>query len=216
MPKLRIQDNAPRLYQAGGVSVPSVTEVLKVAEGNWMNAWLQKVGRREVDRVMNEAAVLGTRVHALAERVAVERNYEPEPEMAPFADAIREFLNIHTRRVIGTEISLASARLGFGGTCDLYAEMADGSLAVVDFKTSAGGLTRLNGLQLSGYALLLKESGRTVNRRVCVRVHKAPEKLGKWYARGYPNHREDTEAFLAARTLWWFLHGAKARSEKSA
>lgn len=186
-----------------------MTEIIKVTEGNWINSYIARVGRREADRVMREAAVLGTKVHALAERLAHAPTYEPDESLQGFAKAIREFLKIHVRQVIETELSLASGVMGYGGTCDLYCELQDGSLAVVDFKTSAGGLTRINGLQLSGYALLLRESGRTVNKRLCVRIHKDPEKIGQWHARNYANHIEDTETFLAAKTLWYFLHKNK-------
>lgn len=212
MVKLSHNPSGLRTYKCGtgSVAVPSVTEIIKVTEGNWINAYIARVGRREADRVLREAAVLGTKVHALAERLAHNPEYQPpEESMRGFAKAIREFLKVHVRRVVETELSLASDVLGYGGTCDLYCELQDGTLAVVDFKTSAGGLTRINGLQLSGYALLLRESGRTVNKRICVLLHKDPEKVGKWYARNYANHIEDTETFLAAKTLWYFLHKNK-------
>ena len=211
-----IKEAGPRLYKGRGFAVPSVTEVLRVTEGNWINSYIARVGRKEADRAMYEAKVLGTKVHALAERLAHDRGHEPEPGMEGFAAAIREFLAAHVREVLDTEISMVSRAMGFGGTADLYCRLMDNSLAVCDFKTSAGGLTRINGLQLSGYALLLKESGRTVNKRICVRLHKDPAKVGKWYARNYANHREDTNAFRAAVTLWWFLHGSKLKGQKSA
>lgn len=216
MVKLSQTGKGPRTYRAGSIPVPSVTEVLRITEGNWINSYIARVGRREADRVMNEAAILGTKVHALAEKLALDPNFKPPVEMKEFAIAIRGFLKVHVRRVIETEVSLASSTMRFGGTCDLYCELMDGSLAVVDFKTTSSGLTRIHGLQLSGYALLLKESGRTINKRICVRLHKDPEKVGQWYARAYANHREDTEAFLAAKTLWWFMHGSKLKGHKSA
>lgn len=218
MAKLYTVEYGPRLYEtrAGSekVMLPSCTEVLRVTEGNWMNAWLQKVGRREVDRVMGEAAALGTRIHAVAERLAWDRGAEVEPEMEPYASAIREFLDTHVRRVIGTEMSFASAEMRFGGTCDLVAELTDGSVGVIDWKSTSGGVTKIHKLQTAGYALLLREGGYEINKRVVVRLHKAEEKQGQWYARAALDHRGDVEAFMAAVALWHFLHSSKLKGTK--
>ena len=210
MPKLR-KANTPRLYSAGGVQYPSVTEILKVTDGIWMNQLLAQKGRKEADRILNEAATLGTKVHKLASDIALEQPISPSPEFNGFAGAISEFLHTRVKRVIYTELSLTNTDRGYGGTLDLYAEMLDGSYAVIDYKTNSGGLTRIHGLQLAGYALLVRDRGLTINKRIAVRLHKAPEKRGKWYARDYPEHRKDTEAFLAAKTLWYFLHSNRLK-----
>jgi predicted RecB family nuclease len=203
-----------RLYKGPeGTYVPSVTEVLSVVEDKvWMNAWLARAGRREVNRVTAEAAVLGTKIHEVAARLARNREARVDPDMRPYARAVREFLGTHVRRVIDTELSLCNERLGFGGTMDLYAELQDGSLAVVDYKSSAGGITRNHKLQTVAYAMLLKESGRPVHKRLVVRLHKADERRGEWYARAALSHREDIETFKACVVVWRFLHGSKLRA----
>lgn len=216
MPKLVHEtESGPRVYRAGALSVPSVTEILKVTEGNWINSYIARVGRAEADRALGEAALLGTRVHNLAATLALNPRAPVEPDLRSFAVAIRGFLRAHVKHVLEVELSLSSARLGFGGTLDLYCMLHDGSCAVVDFKTSSGGLTRIHGLQLAGYALLLKEANYAIDKRICVRLHKSPEKQGEWYARNYANHLEDVEAFRAAKTLWWFLHGQKLKKRNS-
>lgn len=186
--------------------MPSVTEVLSVAERRPFEAWRRRVGQREAHRVMEEAKVLGTKVHAIAQLLANDRTAPVEPEMQPYADAIKEFHALQVRRVLGTEMSFTSRALGFGGTLDLYCELNDGSRAVVDYKTTSG-LTREHGLQLAGYALLLKEAGYVVNRRVCVRLRK--DEPGRWYARIYRDHQEDVEAFMACVVLWTWMHRKK-------
>ncbi len=196
-----------------GAEVPSVTEVLRVLDGTWMNAWLQKVGRKEVDRLMREAAVLGSKIHKVAAAVALNRDVRVNAEMRPYARAVREFLDTHVRRVIATELSLCSERLGFGGTCDLYAELQDGSLAVVDYKSSAGGVTKIHKLQTAAYAMLLRESGREVNKRLVVRVHKAEDRVGEWYVRAALDHQQDIETFKACVTVWNYLHGSKLKGK---
>lgn len=211
MPILRpTNKRAVRTYTgAGGSEVPSVTEVLRVLDGTWMNAWIQKAGRKEVDRVMNEAAVLGTKIHKVASTVALDRNARVSAEMRPYARAVREFMDTHVRRVIFVERSMCSERLGFGGTCDLYAELQDGSLAVVDYKSSSGGVTKIHKLQTAAYAMLLQEAGWKVHKRLVVRLHKADDRVGEWYARAALDHRRDIETFKACVTVWNFLHGSK-------
>lgn len=186
--------------------MPSVTEVISVADRRPFDAWRRSVGRREADRIMNDAKVLGTKVHAVAQMLAKDPKAPVEPEMRPFGEAIREFHALHVRRVLGTEMSFTSKTQGFGGTCDLYCEMNDGSRAVVDYKTTAS-LTREHGLQLAGYALLLREHGHRVNKRIGVRLRK--DEPGRWYARGYEDHAEDVRAFRACVALWSWIYRKK-------
>ncbi len=193
----------------GGLAVPSVTEVLKVLEGDWMNAWLQRAGRREVERCMREAGALGTKIHTVAATLAEDRKARIHPDMRPYARAVGEFLDRHVRRVLHTELSMCSERLGFGGTMDLVCELEDGSLAVVDYKSSSGGVTKIHKLQTAAYAMLLKEHGIAVQKRLVVRIHKADDRRGEWYVRAALSHREDVETFKACVVIWNFLHGAK-------
>ncbi len=212
MPYLNpLGDGSLRLYKGvEGVAVPSVTTVLSVVEDKvWMNSWLAKAGRREVNRVTAEAAVLGTKIHEVAAAIARDRSAKVDPDMRPYARAVREFLDAHVRRVLGAEMRLVSERLGFGGTCDLYAELHDGSLAVVDYKSSSGGISRNHKLQTAAYAMLLKESGRPVHKRLVVRIHKADDRRGEWYVRAALDHKEDVETFKACLVVWRYLHGRK-------
>ena len=160
---------------------------------------------------MDEAKTLGTKVHQVAHDIAngsidAGNVQYIQPEFVPYARAIMEFIDTHVREIIATEWALYSRSLGFGGTLDMYCELNDGSRAVVDYKTTSG-LTREHGLQLAGYALLLKEHGYKVNRRVCVRLRK--DEPGRWYARVYRDHQEDVAAFLACVTLWTWMHRKK-------
>jgi hypothetical protein len=225
----------PRLYRGAGFAVPSVTEVLSVAERRPFEVWRRKVGRKEAHRVMDEAKSFGTKVHLLAVKIADGEDVTSVPLAVArllakaaseglvvttafrhiqrvfgailICKAIAEFFDTHVAKVLDTEMSLTSQKLGFGGTCDLYCELADGTRAVVDYKTTGSGLTREHGLQLAGYALLLKEHGYMVNRRICVRLRK--DEPGRWYARVYRDHSEDVAAFMACVTLWTWMHKRK-------
>lgn len=186
--------------------MPSVTEVLKVVEKRHLETWRARVGRKEADLVSQAATSLGTKVHTVAQAVAWDRDYKFSPVMEPFAGAIRDFLNAHVKEVIQTELSLVSQRERVGGTLDLYCRLHDDTLAVIDYKTSAQ-LTREHGLQLALYALLLRDNGYPVNKRICVRIRK--DKPGAFYARSYANHVEDVSGARACVELWHWMHSRK-------
>lgn len=199
----------PRLYSAGKGLFPSVTEVLKVVEKPHVDNWRRRVGQKEADRVMESAKVFGTRLHAAAQRVAWGEGVEED--MRPYADAVRSFLAGRVLEVLGTEVELVSPRLKFGGTLDLWCQLKDGSYAVVDYKTTSG-LTREHGLQTAAYALLCREHGMRVNKRLVVRIKK--EKPGAFYCRTFDDHAGDVEAFVSLLRFWWWRHRAAMEKRK--
>lgn len=187
--------------------MPSVTEVLSVADRRDFQSWRNRVGKQEAERVTETAKVLGTKVHTVAQDVAKAYSRQTQvyvlEEMQPYADAVRAFLEEYVDEVLGTELSFASDRMRFGGTLDLYCRLKDGSLAVCDYKTTAS-LTRDHGMQLCAYGLLLREHGYEVNKRFGVRLNK--KEPGKWSVRQFENHREDYEGWMGAVALWHWQH----------
>lgn len=201
--KIKPHKTGPRLYTNGRGSVPSVTEILKVAEKPYFERWRQKVGIDVAREKMESAATFGTRVHAVAELIAWERAQDIATEMQPYAEAVRGFLYEYVEKTLGTEIELLSDKYLFGGTLDLYCGLRDGSFAVVDYKTTSS-LTREHGLQTAAYALLCRENNMIVNRRLAVRIKKdAP---GEFWVREYRDHAEDVDAFLSLSRFWWWRH----------
>lgn len=199
-------DSGLRLYHGRGFCVPSVTEVLGILERRHLEAWRHRVGRQEADRQRTSAALIGTKVHGLAQTLTWDRTAPASKGMELYALAIRSFLAAHVQKPLKTELSLISERERVGGTLDLYCVLSDGTYAVIDYKTSAQ-LSREHGLQTALYALLLREHGYEVNRRIVVRIKKdAP---GQWYARSYADHTGDVKAARAAVELWHWLHGNK-------
>ena len=202
-----MREGGPRLYKGRGFAVPSVTEVLTVADRRPFDAWRRQVGAKVADKITADAKALGTEVHALANLLARDKTAPVKRELEPYADAIKEFHALHIRRALKTEATLVSKEDGFGGTLDLYCELVDGARAVVDYKVTSGNLTREHGLQTAAYAILLKRHGYAVNRRIVVRLRK--DVPGKWYARVYREHESDVEAFRACVTLWTWMHRNK-------
>lgn len=202
-----------RLYD--GV-LPSVTEILKILEKDYLNNWRNKVGAQEADRVLRNAAAFGTRIHTIAQQIALGQYKPGNSDVAPYAAAVREFLDTHVAQVLETEMTLVSPRLRYGGTLDLYCQLKDNSRAVVDWKTSRQ-LTREHNAQSAAYALLLREHGYQVNKRLIVRIKKNDP--GEYYVRTCKEHQADVELFLACKELWWCVNRrkmAKLDKKKSA
>ena len=198
----------PRLYKGARGPVPSVTEVLGVIPKPHFDFWREKNGSK---KKLEDAATLGTAIHAIAAGQCRGEGKVAPPELKPFRAAIRDFLFMHVGECIEVERALVSDHHGFGGTLDLYCRMNDGSYAVIDWKTTSS-LTREHGLQLAAYAVLCREHGLKVNRRIAVRIKK--DSPGRYYARTYADHRGDVEAFLALKTYWHWAN--KSKLEKAA
>lgn len=173
-----------------------------------MNHWRKKVGTEEADAVLARASVFGTRLHSIAQKIALGTYDDSDTEMEPYAAAVREFLENEVAEVLAVELEIISPRLRYGGTLDLYCRLRDGSLAIVDYKTSAQ-LSREHGLQLAGYAMLAREHDMKVNRRIAVRVKK--DKPGAYFCRTYKDHAADVKAYLSLLEFWWWRHGESVR-----
>lgn len=186
--------------------MPSVSEVLKIMEKSYLDAWKKKVGREEADKVLKNASVFGTRLHAAAQQVAWGEDETVEPEIKPYAAAVRDFLDKHVSEIIGTEVEMVSRRLGFGGTADLYCRMRDGAYALVDWKSTAQ-LTKTHGHQLAAYALLARDRGWRVNRRIGVRIWK--DQPGRYSVRPFKDHAGDVAVFLSLVDVWHALDRQK-------
>jgi predicted RecB family nuclease len=183
-----------------------VTEVISVIPKTHYAFWRRRVGEQEADAKTLQAQTFGTAIHTIAAHMARGKPFTYGVDYLAYMEAINDFMRLHVAEAIEVERELVSEKHRFGGTLDLYCRLTDGSYAVVDWKTTSS-LTREHGLQVAAYALLCREQGWTVNKRLVVRIKKdAP---GKWYARTYGDHRGDVEAFLALKTYWHWLNRSK-------
>lgn len=188
-----------------------------MADRRDFQAWRNRVGKQEAEKVTETAKVLGTKVHTVAQDVAKAYSRQTHvyvlEEMQPYADAVKEFLEEYVDEVLGTELSFASDRMRFGGTLDLYVRLKDNSLAVCDWKTTAS-LTRDHGMQLCAYGLLLREHGYEVNKRLGIRLNK--KEPGKWSVRQFEKHQQDYEGWMGAVALWHWQNANKLKKAEEA
>lgn len=156
----RIDGGEARLYETpDGSKYPSVTSVLSLHSGNWLEEWKARVGEAEVKAVSNRAAKRGTAVHQLCEDYLTLGQAKPSPfdlemykYLVPYLEKID---NIHA-----LETSLYSNYLQVAGTVDCIAEY-EGKLAIIDFKTSGRVKTRDDihsyFMQTAAYAVMFEE-----------------------------------------------------------
>lgn len=98
----------------------------------------------------DSAARRGTRVHRLAEQLAL--GWEPEipEELAGHVDAYRLFLDRYQPDPIASELVIANRRVRYCGTADLVAHLM-GQVWLLEIKTARSGIWRESALQACAY-----------------------------------------------------------------
>lgn len=186
-------------YTINGIDYPRVTSIINILAKPALARWMGRVGLEEADRIAKASRDLGTRVHAACEAVTTTGELPADRTLAPWAEAYRAWLNRHVHTVVSTERLIHSARYLYAGTADLVAVMDDGTLAVLDLKTSKS-LDCSYRLQLAAYQAALCEAGEPCLRRIV--LHLPASSPGVLRAVEYHDTAADFAAFLAALQLW--------------
>lgn len=168
----RVDSEGGRSYLTPtGQAYPSVTSVVGLHKAKEIQAWRNRVGNEEANRVSTKASKRGTSIHSLCENYLLGNEFEvplPDAEMfgsmKPLLDRID---NIHC-----LETQLFSHHLEVAGTVDCIAEY-DGKLHVIDFKTAGKPKQRdwIHDyfMQTSAYAVMFEEmTGIPVGRLLIV------------------------------------------------
>jgi hypothetical protein len=150
----RISLNGKRHYTCSqfpnvpeGMLLPSVTTVLSsmapVGKIMALMAWRKRVGTSEANRRTRLAADRGTWLHGVIEDLFngedIENHLENRPKWQPYFAAIEPFLSLIEKPLLA-ESAVAwwneEEKMGYSGTLDQLALMADGAIALCDWKTS--------------------------------------------------------------------------------
>lgn len=121
-----------------GTQVPSVTSVLGSQDHSHLDAWRDRIGHEEADKITRQAGIRGTAIHDLAEKyIRNDPDYEKGHMPINRFDfkMIKKFLDAHVDNIRGIEYPLYSYRLKTAGRTDLIAQW-NGTNAIIDFKTS--------------------------------------------------------------------------------
>ena len=114
---------------------PSITSILGQQPKPGIEAWKEKVGYQEANRIMKESSALGTMVHSLCEDYLYNEKLQCEDEEAISVFNRLRFLLGNIDNIYCIEAPLHSDILKVAGTADCIAEY-NGVLSVIDFKTS--------------------------------------------------------------------------------
>jgi hypothetical protein len=123
-----------------GDSVPSVTTILsQTGDKTGLQEWRARIGDSEANRIMREAADLGTLMHTHLEKYIMNEerpggNNPVRVTAKSMADAIIERGLVNVSEVWGIEKGLYFPEL-YAGTTDLVG-VYNGSPAIMDFKSS--------------------------------------------------------------------------------
>jgi len=139
-PKIeRIDTPNGRYYRTPDGDFSSVTTILNERlDHSALNAWKQRVGPEEANRVSRQASTRGTAVHHLAEQYLLNnKDYAKGsmPNNIYTFNSIRSILDNNIGTIYGIESLLYSRLLQAAGTADLLAQY-NGINSIIDFKTS--------------------------------------------------------------------------------
>ncbi len=135
VPHREVMDGRRVYVTPNGHTYPSITSILGAQPKPSLDAWRERVGDKEADRIMKESAKLGTDVHDLCERYLYNQNLLMVDDEARSVFNRLRFLLGNIDNIVGLEIPLYSDILKIAGTADCIAEY-NGVLSVIDFKTS--------------------------------------------------------------------------------
>lgn len=132
-------ESGRRYITPDGAAYASITTILGSIGKEHLKAWRENVGEAEANRICHHAATRGTAMHEIVERYLDNKPdyFLPSdmPHTRALFNSIRPILDQHITEVILQECPLYSDALRTAGRVDLVANY-DGTLSIVDFKTS--------------------------------------------------------------------------------
>jgi len=128
-----------RVYDIGGMRLPSVTTILaKTKDQTYLTRWKNKIGHEEAERIKNLSSKRGTAMHKFLEKHIQSSGYDDLTEIGqqakPMAQKIIEQGLIPISEYYGSEIMVHYPGL-YAGSTDLVC-MHNDLETIVDFKQS--------------------------------------------------------------------------------
>lgn len=179
----------------------SVTTILAIKHNPWLWHWKMKLGKEESDRIGNEAAEKGTRVHKRLEQILKGREFKTTPkELKPYIDAFNNWMEEYQPTLIQTERFVYSDKYKYAGTADMLCRI-NGENWLIDFKTSKAIYDEY-GLQVRAYGYALNEMAPGFKWKTAILQLGLPTKKG-WKFR---EKKEPMNVFLAHKKIFdWEL-----------
>jgi ATP-dependent exoDNAse (exonuclease V) beta subunit len=158
-------DLGRRYATPDGEIYPSITTVLssQPEKKKAIAEWRARVGADEANKISQQAARRGTKLHNIMEKYILGDELDLSKEMPTTRDRFRivkKCVDTNLQLVYATESAMYSDILRIAGTADLICEW-NGKPTVVDFKTSIRQKTREQihdyFLQATAYSIMFEE-----------------------------------------------------------
>lgn len=186
-------EDAEHIYRLDGTVIPSVSAILEP---------LSKVKYEGIaTKTLNKAAAKGTEVHNSIENWLKFGIEDISPERKPFFDAFQDWWGKHDIQIVGSEVKIFHKILLYGGTADLLAYI-DGTLSLVDYKTTYSISNMTCAPQLEAYVQALASHSVSVERKLILHL----KKDGSYQERDYPvKDIKAWKAFCALKTVYDYI-----------
>lgn len=162
-----------RVYLHDGVAYPSVTTILNsYFDKSWIEAWKKRVGEAEAARILSQAQVRGTAMHALYEKYLLNENNFDEDAMPTNLmnfQQLRPLLDKCVTKVYGCELPVFSKTYNAAGTTDAVVEWRGKEPCVMDFKTSK---KRKKSKDITNYFVQISIYGEMLNEMYGLNIQK--------------------------------------------
>ena len=175
IPKAEHTDHGRHYRTPEGKLYPSVTTVMSYHTREAIKAWRERVGEEEANKISNQSATRGTKIHDLCENVLLNNDIDTsnlsllDKQMWDrFRPELDRIDNIHA-----IEDPLYSDHLRMAGRVDCIAEW-EGKLSVIDFKTSRKSKKKewIDNyfMQCTSYAIMFEEMTGTPVPQIVVAI----------------------------------------------
>jgi hypothetical protein len=159
-------DEESHKYFIGGQEIPSVTEICDPVSFKKLDA-ISKI-------VLERAATRGHLIHEIIADFICTGEIDIDNVPNEFVGYIYAFLNwwrTYKPKVLFSELILGDTNLGYGGTCDIVAEIDDKTL-LIDTKSTSLLDKKYLSVQLEGYKRLLKRRGISIDGTFALHIKK--------------------------------------------
>lgn len=198
----REQTDIGRFYVTDRAAMPSVTTILGIVSMPWISEWRGRVGNDYANSQLRIAGLFGTEIHNIIEDINLGKKPVINELHRKHVIQYLKWHKEHVKSVIALEQFVYDEELGYAGTLDMIAELRDGSVAMIDFKTS-NNMMKTYYLQLAAYREAYRRMhGLELTKSVVVKISRSDAEMSVYESQ---NHDKDFAAFQSAIQLFnWF------------
>ena len=185
-----------------GSNYVSVSAILSVISKPGLEKWKERVGKEYSDKVQQKSIAFGDNVHGTIKNTV--QGVQPTAEMEAVSDSFKRWANGRVRRWVCQEANVVNHRFKYYGRLDNVAELMDGTIAIIELKTSKK-IQESHVLQICAYSYATLENGETIfdeNTRLKIVRYDQTSNSWKEHELFYRERVDGFNAFLAALDIY--------------